>query len=393
MAGEETSANPYNIFGKISAFAVHHKRASFVSAISFILLLLLTIGVTCYRNISRINAVHNYSRELGEAMILSTASADYIESNLSRNAQFLSAMTSEFVFLLETDLAEENGIPDCMEYTSELRNDAKNPPASLQYSGVYRRKIDFAHFAHKTIDGKLSKEQIRRLHILEHLKDAVTGAFMDRLPPEVANASPAEQNEYLRLKGIPLHLLLFGFPDGQYVVYPGSGYKDDYDPRGRPWYKSAQSSNGGLVWSKPYRGNTAAAGYLISCNGPMLDTKGDFLGVVGFDLSLNIIIENLNAHGNTGSKVLEKTLLDNSGLILLSTSARFENAMETNKEDTLTVRFDDEDLFAQFKELKYGAITREENGHSFIYCVNYLPSQNWYYFEKIDISAVSAPAN
>ena len=74
MAGEETSANPYNIFGKISAFAVHHKRASLVSAIFCILLLLLTIGVTCYRNVSRINAVHNYSREIGEAMIRSTAS-------------------------------------------------------------------------------------------------------------------------------------------------------------------------------------------------------------------------------------------------------------------------------------------------------------------------------
>ena len=212
--------------------------------------------------------------------------------------------------------------------------------------------------------------------------------FRERLPRELADASPAEQNEYLRLKGIPLHLLLFGFPDGQYVVYPGSGvYAPSYDPRGRHWYKTAQSGNGGFSWSKPYPGNTAAAGYLLSCNIPMLDTEGNFLGVAGFDLHLNTIIRDLNANGNVGNNVLEKTLMDNSGLILLSTGARFAGAMETNKEDSLTIHFDDTEIFKQFTETKYGTISRVENGRRILYCVNYLPSQDWYYFEKIDVSA------
>ena len=389
MGGEETSANPYSIFGRLSAFAVHHKRTSLLFAVICIFMLLLTIGVTCYRRISTIKARHAYGQELSEAMLKSTECADYVETNIARNAQFLSAITSEFIFLYETCPEDNDRVPDCMMPVSALRTDAENPPASLLYSSVYHRKIDFAHFAHKTIHGEnLTDAETRRLHVLAHLYDSITSVFHERLPRTIAEASPAEQNEYLRLTGIPLHLLLFGFPDGQYVVYPGSGtYAPSYDPRGRHWYKTAQSGNGDFAWSKPYPGNTAAAGYLLSCNVPMLDTAGNFLGVAGFDLHLNTIIRDLNSHGNTGTNVLEKTLMDDTGLILLSTGARFEGAMETNKEDSLSIQFDDADLFRQFTETKYGTISREENGRRIIYCVNYLPSQDWYYFEKIDVTS------
>ena len=170
MGGEETSANPYSVFGKLSAFAVHHKRLSLAFAIGCILTLLLTLGMTCYRRISQINAIHNYSRELGEALIQSTACADYIETHIARNAQFLSAVTAEFIFLYGADLGEEDGEEDCMMPVSALRIDAKDPPASLLYSSVYHRKIDFSHFAHKTIHGeKLNDVEKRRLHILAHL--------------------------------------------------------------------------------------------------------------------------------------------------------------------------------------------------------------------------------
>ena len=389
MAGEETTANPYHLFGKLSAFAARHKSTSLILAVFCILTLLLTIGVTCYRRVSMIDARHNYSIELSEAQLQSTACADYIELNIARNAQFLSAITSEFLFLYETDMDDEDDLSSCMMPVSAMRNDAKDPPASLLYSSVYHRKIDFSHFAHKTIHGdKLTDIEKHRLHVLGHLRNPIMNVFLERLPQNVAEASPSEQNEYLRLTGIPLHLLLFGFPDGQYIVYPGSGtYAQNYDPRGRHWYKTAQDGDGGFSWSKPYPGNTAAAGYLLSCNVPMLDTAGNFLGVAGFDLHLNTIIRDLNANGNTGTNVLEKTLVDNSGLILLSTGARFAGAMETNKEDSLTIRLDDDDLFRQFAETQYGTISRMENGRQIIYCVNYLPSQDWYYFEKIDVTS------
>ena len=388
MGGEETTANPYHFFGHLTAFAMHHKRTALIFAVASILTLLLTIGVTCYRHVSMINTRHAYGRELADAMLKSSSSADYIETNITRTAQFLSSITSEFVFLYETDLGDEDGIPDSMMPVSALRADAKDPPASLLYSSVYHRKIDFSHFAHKTIHGEtLTDIEKRRLHVLDHLRESIMEVFLDRLPQALRDATPAEQNEYLRLTGIPLHLMLFGFPDGQYVVYPGSGvYAPSYDPRGRHWYKTGQSGNGELVWGKPYPGNTAAAGYLLSCNSPMLDNTGNLLGVAGFDLHLNTIIRDLKENGNVGINVLEKTLLNGEAMILLSTGARFEGAMETNKEDSLTLRFDDEDLFRQFTETKYGTISREENGRRIIYCVNYLPSQNWYYFERIDVT-------
>ena len=388
MGGEETTANPYHLFGRLTTFAVHHKRASLVFAVACILALLLTIGVTCFRRVKQINATHAYVNSLAIAQTQSTACADYIETNITRNAQFLSSITSEFVFLYETDPDASEVVPDCMMPVSALRTDAKDAPASLLYSSVYHRKIDFSHFSYKTIHGEqLTDVEKRRLHILAHLRDSIMNVFKERLPNKLADATPAEQNEYLRLTGIPLHLLLFGFPDGQYIVFPGSGaYAQNYDPRGRHWYKTAQSSSGEFAWSKPYPGNTAAAGYLLSCNVPMLDTAGNFLGVAGFDLHLNTIIHDLKTNGNVGSNVLEKTLLNDKALILVSTGARFAGAMEANREDSLTIHFDDEELFRRFVETKYGTINRVENGRRIIYCINYLPSQDWYYFEKIDVT-------
>jgi len=393
MGGEETTANPRHLFGRITSFAVHHKRATLAFAVSCILLLLFSIGITCYRRINEINSVRNYNRELGESLIRSNICAEYIETNITRNAQFLSSVTAEYIFLSETDTGDGE-IPDGMVPVSDMRSNAGNPPPSFQYSPIYHRKIDFSHFAHKTAHGdNFTDKEKNRLHILSHLRKTVMNVFTERLPAELANASPDERDEYLRITGIPLHLLLFGFPDGQYVVFPGSGsYKPDYDPRKRTWYKNAvENSDGGFIWTKPYAGNTAEAGYLLSCAVQMLDTSGRFLGVAGFDLSLKIIIRELKTHGNTGNNVIEKTLLRDDGLILLSTGARFANAMETNKEDTLTIHFEEADLFDQFKTLKYGTITREENGRNYLYCINYLPSQDWYYFEKIDITAVSRP--
>ena len=388
MGGEETTANPYHLFGRLTTFAVHHKRASLVFAVACILALLLTIGVTCFRRVKQINATHAYVNSLAIAQTQSTACADYIETNITRNAQFLSSITSEFVFLYETDPDASEVVPDCMMPVSALRTDAKDAPASLLYSSVYHRKIDFSHFSYKTIHGEqLTDVEKRRLHILAHLRDSIMNVFKERLPNKLADATPAEQNEYLRLTGIPLHLLLFGFPDGQYIVFPGSGaYAQNYDPRGRHWYKTAQSSSGEFAWSKPYPGNPAAAGYLLSCNVPMLDTAGNFLGVAGFDLHLNTIIHDLKTNGNVGSNVLEKTLLNDKALILVSTGARFAGAMEANREDSLTIHFDDEELFRRFVETKYGTINRVENGRRIIYCINYLPSQDWYYFEKIDVT-------
>ena len=390
MTGEETSANPYHFFGKVTSFAVHHKRLSLAFTVLCILALLLAFGFTGYRITRQINQAHIYSRELGTAMLHATACADYIETNIVRSAQFLSAITSEYVFLLGADPGDdEGGIPDCTLPVTALKADAKDPPPSLLYSSVYHRKIDFSHFAYKTVhEGSLTGVERHRLHVLEHLRESIMNVFTSRLPKELADATPGEQNEYLRLKGIPLHLLLFGFPDGEYVVYPGSGsYASDYDPRKRHWYKTALEGDGGFAWSKPYPGNTAAAGYLLSCNFPMLDTSGNFLGVAGFDLHLNTIIRDLKEQGNTGNGVIEKTLVDNTGLILLSTGARFAAAMETNKEDSLTIRIEDQELFAQIKALKYGTISRDENDRRIIYCVNYLPSQDWYYIEKIDVSS------
>lgn len=72
--------------------------------------------------------------------------------------------------------------------------------------------------------------------------------------------------------------------EGVDCTYPGmGGFRDQYDPRDRPWYSAAKNSNGEVVWVGPYH-DVLGLGRVLSCTAPIYDYSGRFLGVAGFDL-------------------------------------------------------------------------------------------------------------
>lgn len=102
------------------------------------------------------------------------------------------------------------------------------------------------------------------------------------------------------------------FPDGNRVVekvYKSSeGHlirreldpNDNYDPRKRPWFKSAKLRNN-LIWTDPYVFYTSKKPGITTAN-PVYDPLGKFLGVIGVDIEidqLSTFISQLNVseHG------------------------------------------------------------------------------------------------
>src|SRR5690606_14967765 len=105
----------------------------------------------------------------------------------------------------------------------------------------------------------------------------------------------------------------FGQADGTYTQLPASELPAGYDPRQRPWYKSAVGSSGpGLT--EPYLAANPRDGLLITITRP-ISTGGVLQGVVGGDLKLQTVDDILNSFDIGGMGYA--FLVDDKGSVLV----------------------------------------------------------------------------
>ncbi len=88
----------------------------------------------------------------------------------------------------------------------------------------------------------------------------------------------------------------FGRSDGEFVG-SNTGLPDDYDPRTRAWYQGAVKA-GGTSLTEPYI-DAGTKDLVITASAPVHD-RGQLLGVAGGDLSLNALINVVNAQDFNG---------------------------------------------------------------------------------------------
>ncbi|PLW76691.1 methyl-accepting chemotaxis protein [Cohaesibacter celericrescens] len=81
-----------------------------------------------------------------------------------------------------------------------------------------------------------------------------------------------------------------GTEAGTFHIWPKIDLPDDFDPRGRPWYKGA-ASNGKAILTAPYV-DASSKELIISVAAPAQSTKG-LIGVAGADFSINTLVEML----------------------------------------------------------------------------------------------------
>ncbi|MBK5415965.1 methyl-accepting chemotaxis protein [Pseudomonas sp. TH31] len=119
--------------------------------------------------------------------------------------------------------------------------------------------------------------------LIENLSQTVA------LNPEAGNVSNLLEQKAVTSTFMGAYL---GNKDGSFIIRPDSKMPDGYDPRARPWYKSAQSSSGSAL-TEPYI-DLASGQLVISIVNSVLK-DGQNIGVVGGDLSLQVIADSLNA--------------------------------------------------------------------------------------------------
>ena len=155
-----------------------------------------------------------------------------------------------------------------------------------------------------------------------------------------------------------------------------------------------ESKDGGVRWGGPALNSNAKLGYLLACAIPLADMDGAVYGVAAEDLLLSNVMDMMRSSGNVGANVIEKTLVDAEGGVLLSTLPTVAEAKrrhvqrvasDPDASSLLKIPYPAPEILAAARKSKFGSMTREEGGHLYLYCFNYIASQGWHYIEKIEI--------
>lgn len=114
---------------------------------------------------------------------------------------------------------------------------------------------------------------------------------------------------------LPLSAAYVGLAAGLHVSWPAKGgYPDDYDPRDRPWYvETVADPSQNARWHSPYV-DALGQGVVLPCTLPLHDNNGTLLGVVGVELTMGMVMDELLALSVPG--VRSVWLLDRDGRVL-----------------------------------------------------------------------------
>lgn len=118
---------------------------------------------------------------------------------------------------------------------------------------------------------------------------------------------------------------------GGYIQWPDGLIINNYDPRVRPWYRSALAKPNEVVISEPYISADETKSLIISASSAIKNTSGNIIGVMGIDVSLDklsTIISTINM-GDSGYAFL----YSKEGTILAhpDNTLNFKNIQQLNQ--------------------------------------------------------------
>ncbi|WLH25099.1 methyl-accepting chemotaxis protein [Pseudomonas sp. FP215] len=161
-----------------------------------------------------------------------------------------------------------------------------------------------------------------------------------------------------------------GDSQGTFTIRPDTKMPDGFDPRVRPWYKGAQASNGSTL-TEPYI--DAATGQLIISVATPSAKGGQSIGVVGGDLSLQTLVDNIGALDFGGMGYAFLVSADGKVLVHPDKALVMKTLADVYPKDTPKISGD-------FSEV-------QANGKTNIVTftpIKGLPSVNWYLGVSVD---------
>ena len=186
------------------------------------------------------------------------------------------------------------------------------------------------------------------------------------------NSEPAVVASLLEQKALTSSFMAtyLGDSKGGFTIRPDAKMPDGFDPRVRPWYKGAQTSNGSTL-TEPYI--DAATGQLIISIATPSSKAGQSVGVVGGDLSLQTLVDNIGALSFGGMGYAFLVSADGKILVHPDKSLVMKTLGEAYPNQAIKIS-------ADFSEIEVDGKTRIVTFAP----IKGLPSVNWYIGLSVD---------
>ena len=398
IRGEEVSANPDGFFGRLARWGYRHRRLMLGLVLCAVTLGAVGVAYSLFERVKagRREAMlaeqrHHQQETLSRALGYAMGASRSLDRQITKMENGLYSVTTEALLLLNAQDITVNGKPNIYSLTD--LHDPKKRPESLVDSPGFGFVVDLAHPAYHISPGAAPKnveDRMRRLMLLQPmLLRAIVESSNDSV---LAEGNLRDLYDRALKQGVPLVSLYFGFDDGIFVTYPGELGIDNngtYDHRKRWWYilRTEEDKSSALKWHTPY---LSVNGKLVfSCTLPMIDTRGRRHGVAAADISLPRMLDELREEGNHGRALLEKSIVNADGNVVLDLGKEFMRdsktyyAVENGK--LMLIPYPDRKLFEEIRARRVGFIVRKEGGKRVAYVFSGLFSVQWYYIEKFDL--------
>ena len=399
IRGEEVSANPDGFFGRLARAANRHRRLMLVTTLIMVAFGAVALSFTLYKQIRadmiekeraefRSSRDHKMGKRLAQIIDVSRTFDRQI-ANLEHD---LTGITTNALLLLGANVQPPAG--EAIWSRADL-SQGKVPPTMVQSRG-FGYEIDIDNIVYHVAPGTKpvnTEERVRRLTMLRPL-------FLRTLVESRQEDSTLTEHSLPFLKqriinsGAPLIDVYLGFRDGLFVLYPCSKIlPEDFDHRQRPWYRERMDgarATASAMWGSPYL--SVDGDMMLPCTLPMIDLRGNFHGVAAIDVSVRKLVKSLRRKGVDEKFLLEKTIVDSDGDVVLDIDEKFINSSDRAPGNVdksgKKVRYKDLSLFERIKARRNGFIIRPENGGHVAYIFSGMYSVKWYLIEKIDLDAL-----
>ncbi len=312
---EPVSVHPEGPSRKLQRWLARHRQTTLLILAGFFLLAAASLGWGLYRQGSLTRAARMREARLTQFTTAVARQASHIDYRLLRLEARLEGLAATTVQLLAREPDEEERVFLAKEFLDPRRG----PPdvaESPRYGSLV--SVDWPVFTLAPgVEHRAARDDLHRLGPLRHhLRRALLASHSAR----ALEVSPARQRRLIKDEGVPITWAFVALERGAHLGYPGQGgYPADFDPRKRPWYRLSARKTG-VHWGNPYV-DVKGQGLLLPCSTSLYDDDGEFLGVVGIDLTFRYVIDSLLELGGGGSG--EQTyLLDAEGRVVVGSADR-----------------------------------------------------------------------
>ena len=398
IRGDEVSANPDGFFGRLVRAAYRHRRLMFITTLVMVALGAVAVSFTLYKQAradmiekARSEFRNNRDRELGRILDLAIGVSRTFDRRIANLEHDLTAITTNALLLLNSDLRAPADEPI---YSRAKLSRGEVPPTMVKAPG-FGYEIDIDHIVYQIAPGAKPENHEDRVRRLAMLRPVFLRALIEsRQDSTISAQNLTLLKQRVINSGAPLVDAYLGSRDGLFVLYPCSKIlPENFDHRQRPWYKERMDGShatAAAMWGSPYL--SVDGDLMLPCTLPMIDTKGNFHGVAAIDVSVKKLVKSLRGMGDSGGHLLEKTIVDAGGSVVVDIDEKF--IRESNRNDgsvgksNKRLQYKDMPLFERIKSRRNGVIMREENGRHMAYVFSGMYSVEWYYIEKIDLDAL-----